>query len=54
MQNTVIYFTEFSRQNGDIFTESFPDYSHALDQLENWIPEAKDEANKWDSINYER
>ena len=51
MQNTVIYFTEFSRQNGDIFTESFPDYSQALDQLENWIPEAKDEANKWDSIN---
>ena len=51
MQNTVIYFTEFSRQNGDIFTESFPDYSQALDQLENWIPEAKEEANKWIGIN---
>lgn len=51
MQNSIIYFAEYSAQNGDTFIESFPNYEQALKQLENWIPEAKQEANKWIGIN---
>jgi hypothetical protein len=51
MKKIIIYFCEYSAQNGDTFIESFPDYSQALEQLENWIPDAKEEANKWIGIN---
>ena len=51
MKKIIIYFCEYSAQNGDTFIKSFPDYSQALEQLENWIPDAKDEANKWIGIN---
>lgn len=51
MQNSIIFFAEYSAQNGDTFIESFPNYEQALNQLELWIHDAKEEANKWDSIN---
>jgi hypothetical protein len=52
MQKTVeLFITELSLSNGDNLIESFPTYEQALKLLENWIPDAKDDANSWIGIN---